>query len=64
MDVQADAGPSQTSNITDLRSSAPVPERNLDYISPTPADRKVYISADLLGLRPCKYGQETQEFLM
>lgn len=64
MDIQANPGPSQTSNITDLRSSALASEGNLNYILPTPADRKVYSRADLLALRPCKYGQETQEFFM
>ena len=42
MDIQANPGPSQTSNITDLRSSAPVSEGKLNYILPTSADRKVY----------------------
>ena len=42
MDIQANPGPSQTSNIPDLRSSAPVSEGNLNYILPTSADRKVY----------------------
>ena len=64
MDIQANPGPSQTSNITDLRSSAPVSEGNLNYILPTSADRKVYNRTDLLALRSCKYGQETQKLFM
>ena len=36
----------------------------MNYILTTPADQKVYIRADLLALRPCKYGQETQELFM
>ena len=64
MDIQANLGPSQTSNITDLRSSAPVSEGNLNYILPTSVDRKVYSRADLLVLQPCKCGQETQELFM
>ena len=64
MDIQANPGPSQTSNITDLRSSAPVSEGNLNYILPTSADRKVYNRTDVLALRSCKYGQETQKLLM
>ena len=58
------SSPSQTSDITDSRSSAQSSKGNLNYILPTPADRKVYSRADLLALRPCKYGQETQELFM
>ena len=64
MDIQANPGPSQMFNITDLRSSAPVSEGNLNYILPTSADRKVYNRMDLLALRSCKYGQETQKLFM
>ena len=55
MDIQANPDPSQTSNITNLRSSAPVSKGNSNYILPTSADRKVYTRNlnNSMSMRPC-----------